>query len=112
MITTPTRGIDHATTRSFTSLADEASVRRTAASLEAHGMTVIRADDAEEARRIVLDLIPEGAQVHHGASQTLDVTGITAELEASGRYEPVGLRDPQPGPGDPGRRDPSAGRGA
>ena len=92
MITTPTRGTDQAPPRSFASLADEASVQRTAAALEAHGMTVIRADDAEEARRIVLDLLPEGAQVHHGASQTLDVTGITAELEASGRFEPVGLR--------------------
>ena len=30
---------------------------------------------------MVLELIPEGATVHHGASQTLDVTGITEELE-------------------------------
>ena len=27
--------------------------------------------------------------MHHGASQTLEVTGITDELENSGRYEPV-----------------------
>ena len=39
-----------------------------------------------------MDLIPEGAMVHHGASQTLDVTGITEELDTSGRYEPIGPR--------------------
>jgi hypothetical protein len=37
----------------------------------------------------VLDLIPAGAQVHHGASQTLEVSGIADEIEGSGRYEPL-----------------------
>lgn len=62
---------------------------RAAAALEANGMTVLRARDAAEAKRIVLGLIPEGAEVHHGASQTLDLTGITAELDQSGRYDPL-----------------------
>jgi L-lactate utilization protein LutC len=39
-----------------------------------------------------LDLIPTGSKVHHGASQTLEVTGIIQELEASGRYDPIGPR--------------------
>jgi hypothetical protein len=62
-------------------------VKRAAAALEANGIKVLRAGDAVEARRLVLDLIPDGAQVHHGASQTLDVTGITAAIEKPGRYE-------------------------
>ncbi len=37
-------------------------------------------------------MIPAGANVHHGASQTLDATGISAELDASGRYDPIGPR--------------------
>ena len=41
---------------------------------------------------MVLARIPEGTKVHHGASQTLDVTGITREVETSGRYEPIGPR--------------------
>lgn len=73
----------------FAALADEERVVRAAAALEANGMTVLRASDAADARRIVLGLIPDGAEVHHGASQTLEVTGITAELERSGRYEPL-----------------------
>jgi hypothetical protein len=50
---------------------------------------VLRAADAAEAKRIVLGLIPDGSQVHHGASQSLDVSGITEEIEKSGRYDPV-----------------------
>ena len=73
----------------FARTAGEAQVQRAAAALEGHGMAVVRARDAAEARRIVLDLIPDGAQVHHGASVTLDVTGISTELETSGRYEPL-----------------------
>ena len=49
-------------------------------------MTVLRAHDATEARELVLGLIPDGAQVHHGASQSLEVTGIARELETSGRF--------------------------
>src|SRR5690242_17423581 len=52
-------------------------------------MTVLRAKDGGEARRLVLDLIPDGADVHHGASKTLDVTGITAAIEESGRYDAI-----------------------
>ena len=72
--------------RRFGTVADEASVKRTAAALEANGITVLRASNAAAAKRIVLDLIPEGSAVHHGASQTLDVLGITHEIEKSGRY--------------------------
>ncbi len=48
---------------------------------------MVRAEDAAEARQIVLNLIPEGAQVYHGASQTLDDTGITEAIDKSGRYD-------------------------
>jgi hypothetical protein len=89
MITTPIRSEERSlTTQQFGRLADEARIDRTEAALQANGMSVLRARDAAEARRLVLDLIPDGAQVHQGASLTLEVTGITEELEHSGRYEP------------------------
>src|SRR3989449_8548464 len=66
--------------------ADDVRVKRTMAALEANGMTVLRASDAAAAKRIVLDLIPDASPVHQGASQTLDVLGITYEIEKSGRY--------------------------
>jgi len=78
--------------RRFGTAANEARVRRTAAALEANGITVLRAADAAEAKRIVLGLIPEGSQVHHGASMSLDASGISSEIDKSGRYEPIRAR--------------------
>jgi hypothetical protein len=78
--------------RRFATKADEARVARAAAALEAHGITVVRAADAEEAKRIVLGLIPAGSEVHAGASQTLQTSGISEELEKSGRHELIGPR--------------------
>jgi hypothetical protein len=79
--------IDPFVRRRFSTLATDASVRRTAAALEANGMPVLRAANAAEAKRIVLDLIPEGSQVHQGASMTLDALGITQEIATSDRYD-------------------------
>jgi hypothetical protein len=79
--------VDPDLVRRFGAIADETRVKRAAAALEANGMTVLRAADAAEAKRIVLGLIPDGSQVHHGASQSLDASGITAEIDKSGRYE-------------------------
>ncbi len=81
--------LDPSLSRRFGTVADEASVKRTVAALEANGMIVLRAPDAAAAKRIVLDLIPDGSQVYHGASQTLDVVGVADEIDKSGRYEPL-----------------------
>ncbi len=81
--------IDQATSDRFGTPADDARVTRAAAALAAHGMNVVRAADAAEARRIVLGLIPDGADVYHGASRSLEVTGITEAIEQSKRYEPL-----------------------
>ena len=77
---------DESLTRRWGTRADDVRVKRTMAALEANGITVLRASDAAAAKRIVLDLIPDSSPVHQGASQTLDVLGITYEIEKSGRY--------------------------
>jgi len=77
---------DGSLTRRWGTRADDVRVKRTMAALEANGMTVLRAPDAAAAKGIVLDLIPDASPVHQGASQTLDVLGITSEIEKSGRY--------------------------
>jgi hypothetical protein len=84
--------LDRTPSRLFAAPAEEARVRRTAAALEANGISVFRAANGAEAKRIVLDLIPDGSQVHHGASESLDASGITQEIETSGRYEDVRSR--------------------
>lgn len=73
----------------FGALRDDASVSRAASALEANGITVLRAKNSADAADLVLGLIPDGAQVHEGASRTLDVIGITNEVEQSGRYDAV-----------------------
>ena len=85
----PHLDLDGSMSRRFGTVADEAQVKLTAAALEANGISVLRAADAAEAKRIVLDLIPDGSQVHHGASESLEASGITDEIEKSGRYEPL-----------------------
>ena len=70
----------------FAAVADGERIARTAAALEANGFSVLRAGDAGEAKRIVLGLIPAGAEVHQGASKTLEVSGITEAIEMSSQY--------------------------
>jgi hypothetical protein len=81
--------LDRAISRRFATTANDERVKRTAAALEANGITVFRAEDASAAREIVLGLIPDGSQVHHGASQSLEVTGIVNEIDSSGRFDPI-----------------------
>jgi acyl-CoA hydrolase len=72
------------------SFADPASARRlerAAAALTEHGFTVEILDDAAAARSRVKDLIPEGASVFTGASETLRLSGIEEDINASGRYD-------------------------
>ena len=73
----------------FATVAADDRVMRTVAALEANGMSVLRAANAAEAKRIVLGLVPAGSEVYHGASQSLDVSGIVEEIERPGRYEPL-----------------------
>lgn len=46
-------------------------------------------DSGEDARRLVVELVPEGAEVHSGKSKTLQDLGLFEEFFESGRYESV-----------------------
>ena len=81
--------LDPSVKREFGSPASEARVTGTASALEANGISVLRAAHAADAKRIVLQLIPDGSQVHHGASRSLEVSGIIDAIENSGRFDPV-----------------------
>ena len=64
-------------------------LERAATALRAHGFTVEVLDDAVAARTRVKDLIPEGASVFTGASETLRLSGIDEDINTSGRYQAV-----------------------
>jgi len=69
--------------------ADRVHLERTAAAMTSRGFTVQIADSAKEARQLVLDAIPEGAEVHVALSETMRELGLTAEIDESGRYEAI-----------------------
>ena len=73
----------------FARLATDEQLERTAEALTANGFRTLLAADAEEARKLFFENLPEGAQVHMGASATLDTLGITGVIEKSGRFNAV-----------------------
>jgi hypothetical protein len=64
-------------------------VERVAAALRSHNIEAIVVDTGQEARQVVLGLIPEGAEVHSGKSKTLEDVGLYSELVESGRYDAI-----------------------
>ena len=76
-------------TTSFADPAPAQRLERAAAALREHGFTVEILDDAAAARARIADLIPEGASVFTGASETLRRSGIDEDINASGRYAAV-----------------------
>jgi hypothetical protein len=67
----------------FTAPASEEQLQRTVAALRANNIETVLVDTAADAKREVLARIPDGSEVHSGASKTLVDTGIVAELESS-----------------------------
>src|SRR6184192_60171 len=60
--------LDRSIRRRFGTLGDDARVRRTAAALEANGMSVLRAAPGCTWNPSVMRPSTDGSQVHHGAS--------------------------------------------
>jgi YkgG family uncharacterized protein len=74
---------------SYADPASAQSLERAAAALTAHGFTVEILDDVAAARTRIKDLIPEGASVFTSASETLRLSGIDQDINASGRYQAI-----------------------
>jgi hypothetical protein len=67
-------------------------LERAAAALTAHGFAVEILGSAAAARARIKDLIPDGASVFTGASETLRLSGIDEDINTSGRYDAVKAR--------------------
>src|SRR5712692_11166002 len=72
--------------------ADRAYLKRTAAALAGRGFKAQVADSAEHARRLLLESIPAGAEVHLALSETMRELGVASEIDESGRYDSVRSR--------------------
>jgi YkgG family uncharacterized protein len=71
----------------FSAPASEERIQRAAGALRANNIEAVVVDTGADAKREVLARIPDGAEVHSGASKTLQEIGVAAELEASPRIE-------------------------
>ncbi|MEV0637649.1 LUD domain-containing protein [Streptomyces sp. NPDC050619] len=66
-----------------------ASIDRAADALSANGFTVRIADTAADARRLVNEILPTDKTVFTSTSETLRLTGITEDVDGSGRFMSV-----------------------
>jgi L-lactate utilization protein LutB len=73
----------------FATPANAHRLARTGEALRANGFGVEILDDATAARRRIRELIPQGTVVLTAASETLRISGIEEDINASHRYEPV-----------------------
>lgn len=60
-----------------------------AAALRSHRIDAVVVETADEARAVVLGLVPDGAEVHWGKSKTLDDIGVSAALLEPGRADTI-----------------------
>lgn len=77
---------DHTTYRDA---AEEEVLQRAADQLRARGFRVEVIEDAEAARFRIGELVPAGASVFTGTSETLRTSGIEADLNDTGRYDAI-----------------------
>lgn len=73
----------------FARLAADEQIERARTALEENGIRVLVAEHGEEAEQMVFDLLPEGAEVFTGSSQTLEQLGIPEALSQSEQYNLV-----------------------
>ena len=69
--------------------APESALAKVAAALQAHNIATHVVDRGADARRLVAELVPEGAEVYSAKSKTLQDVGVFREIFESGRYESV-----------------------
>jgi hypothetical protein len=80
------------TVERFTTPASEQTLQDVATALAERNLKTVVVDTGADARRAVLEMIPEGAEVHSGKSKTLEDIGLFHEFQDSGRYDFVRTR--------------------
>ncbi len=73
----------------FAQLADDATLEKTVAALQANGMTAMVVDSGQAAKDKVLEFMPAGAEVFTMSSETLDQIGLAAAINEGGKYDSV-----------------------
>ena len=71
----------------FARPASEETIQRVAERMRERNIEVAIVDDGDQARKVVLERLPEGAEVHSGKSKTLQDAGIFDAIHDVSRYD-------------------------
>src|SRR5438105_2532060 len=71
----------------FADHASEEMIQQVAERMRERNIEVVVVDDGDEARKVVLERVPEGAEVHSGKSKTLQDAGIFDAIHDASRYD-------------------------
>src|SRR6266496_3859660 len=71
----------------FANPASEETIQRVAQRMRERNIEVVVVDDGDQARKVVLERLPEGAEVHSGKSKTLQDAGIFDAIHDASRYD-------------------------
>jgi L-lactate utilization protein LutC len=82
-------GSDLVPNREFARLATDQQVEAVVNALETRNIHAVVVNNGEEAKKLVLELVPQGVEIYANVSKTLEQIGITAEIDQSGRYDAV-----------------------
>jgi len=75
------------TTDTFTTPATEETLQHVVAGLHARNIEAVVVDTGEDARKLVLERLPKGAEVHSGKSKTLQEAGIIDLVQDPDEYD-------------------------
>lgn len=71
-------------------LADEQAIQNTVKALGKNGIEAVVAESGKEAKKMVLESIPQGSEVMTMTSVTLDTIGLSEEInKVNGKFKPV-----------------------
>ena len=73
----------------FAQLASDTQIERTVMALQDNNIHTIVAENGADAKKKLFELIPDNAEVFISSSTTLNVLGVTEEIDKSGRYDSV-----------------------
>jgi len=73
----------------WNNLANEQTIETTIAALKENGIDAITAENGEDAKKKVLELLPKGAEVMDMTSVTLDTIGVSEAINKPGEYNAV-----------------------
>jgi L-lactate utilization protein LutC len=73
----------------YDTVATDEQINAAVQTLAANGMKAVVAQTAEEAKKIVLDMLPKGAEILTATSKTLEALGLDTIINESGEYDAV-----------------------